>query len=642
MVGTLRHRGPDAAGVYLDQSVGLGHARLSIVDLSGGLQPLTNEDGTIWLICNGEVFNFVELTAELESRGHRFRTASDSETIVHLYEELGLDCVHALNGQFAFALWDTVRQRLVLGRDRMGIRPLFYTNVGSTLVFGSEIKALLAHPAVPRELDPVGLGQVFRTWSPLPPRTMFKGVSSLRPGHLLVVNRDGRRIQRYWQPRFDCDRAPVKDAQEAAEQLRDLLTDATRIRLRADVPVAAYVSGGLDSSATAALARRELGASLETFAVAFDEGEFDERAHQERVARSLGTRHHTITCQAEDIARVFPDVVWHAETPLLRTAPAPLYLLAGLTSAHGLKVVLTGEGADEVLLGYDIFKETKVRAFWADQPGSRLRPALLKRLYTHIPELSRPSSSYLQAFFGAGLDQARAPGFSHLLRWQNTSRLHGYFTDEVRAAIEAAGDTELDALLESQASIADPVARAQQLEMATFLDPYLLASQGDRMTMAHGVEGRFPFLDYRLVEFCNALPAHLKMPGLHEKVLLKRATADLVPPEVLARPKQPFRAPIRAAFAGPHSPDYVREVLDPRRLAADGIFKSDKVSWLLRRATQTQRMGEVDHMALVGLVSYGLFRRAFWDEYTTRASGRTDDIVTLTPSCSPALETTTV
>ena len=628
MIGMVRHRGPEAAGLYVDDEVGLGHARLSIVDLAGGLQPLSSQDDSIWLIVNGEVFNYVELRAELEARGHRFKTGSDCETILHLYEEQGPDCVHALNGDFAFALWDRNRRQLVLARDRVGVRPLFYTEADGQLVFGSEIKALLTRPGVSREIDPVALGQVFSSWSPVPPRTMFEGISTLRPGHMLIANPRGTTIRQYWGVSFPERGAqpPMGDG-EAAEALRELLLDATRLRLRADVPVGSYVSGGLDSSAVTALARRYTTNKLQTFAVSFTDGEYDERPHQERVARMLGTEHHTVTCGSEDIARVFPDVVWHAETPLLRTAPAPLYILAGLVRQHDFKVVLTGEGADEFLVGYDIFKEARIRAFWARQPDSKLRPLLLKRLYGHIPEMARPSQSYLEAFFGADLDQAGAPGFSHATRWRNGERLHRYFSAEVQAAIAAGGAAELDALLADNAAAWDPVSRAQYNEITTFLDPYLLSSQGDRVAMAHAVEGRFPFLDHRVIEFANSLPPSMKLRGLNEKALLKRAVADLLPPEILERPKQPFRAPIRAAFAGPDAPDYVRELLDPAVVAADGMFKPQAVSWLLNRARTGARLSEIENMALVGIISFGLFRRAFWDEFSARARTPADDVV---------------
>ena len=626
MVAAVSHRGPEASGLYVDDRVGLGHARLSIIDLEGGLQPLTNEDESLWLVCNGEIFNYVELRAELESRGHRFRSGSDCETILHLYEEQGPACVDQLNGQFAFALWDSRRGQLLLARDRLGIRPLFYTEAGGWLIFGSEIKALLTQAVVPRELDVVALGQVFTSWAPLPPRTMFQGIQTLRPGHLLIASRAGTTVQQYWRLEFPERGAEPPLSEEAAkERLRELLLDATRLQLRADVPVAAYVSGGLDSSAVTALARRCTNGTLETFGVAFTDGQYDERPHQERVARMLGTEHHTLVCHAEDIAEAFPDVIWHAETPLLRTAPAPLYRLARLVREHGFKVVLTGEGADEFLVGYEIFQETSVRAFWARQPDSRLRPLLLRRLYGYIPEIGQTAQAYLEAFFGVGLDQPDARAFSHLVRWSNTARLHRYFTPEVQTVIAEQSRAELEAALAEQGDAWHPVSRAQFNEVTTFLAPYLLSSQGDRVAMAHAVEGRFPFLDHRLVEFCNSLPPRLKLRGLNAKALLKQAVADLLPPEILARPKQPFRAPIRAAFAGSAAPDYVRELLDPTAVAADGVFRPQAAAWLLKRASGDHRLSEIENMALVGLVSFGLFRRAFWQELDARLQAKSDD-----------------
>jgi asparagine synthase (glutamine-hydrolysing) len=629
MVAAVRHRGPDAAGLYLSDDVALGHARLSIIDLAGGLQPLTNEDESLWLVCNGEIFNYVELRAELEARGHRFRTGSDCETIVHLYEEEGPGCLSRLNGQFALALWDRRQRQLLLARDRLGIRPLYYAEAGGYLAFGSEIKALLALPFIPREVDPVALGQVFTTWAPVPPRTMFQGIASLRPGHLLLVTADHTVQEQYWRleyPEWEADR-PMTEP-EAAERLRDLLDDATRLQLRADVPVAAYVSGGLDSSTTTALAQRRTTGRLETFGISFTDDEFDERPHQERVARMLGTEHHTLLCRSEDIARALPEVIWHAETPLVRTAPAPLYLLAKLVRQHGFKVVLTGEGADEILLGYDIFKETAARLFWSRQRDSKMRPALLRRLYAHIPDMAKTAQPYLEAFFGAGLDRPDAPGFSHRLRWNNTARLHRYFTDEVRSVIASQEAEDLDALLAEQEANWHPVSCAQHTEITTFLDPYLLSSQGDRVAMAHAVEGRVPFLDHRVVEFCNGLPPRMKLHGLREKVLLKRAVADLLPTDILERPKQPFRAPIREAFVGAGAPEYVQEVLDPARVAADGMFKPQAVTWLLNRASGEGRLGELDNMALVGLISAGLFRSAFLDGSHSRwPRYQTDSVV---------------
>jgi len=334
MLGMLRHRGPDEFGILLDGEVGLGNARLSIIDLSGGSQPISNEDETLWIVFNGEIFNYIELRADLEARGHRFTTSSDTEVILHLYEEYGPHCFDKMNGQWGIAIWDTEKRRLLLSRDRLGVRPLFYTQVGTTLLFGSEIKAILSDSRVTAEIDPNVVDQIFRFWTPLSPNTVFHGIKELPPGHFLIADRDSIQIERYWANHF-----PRKDAASAnghmrmgdvVEQFRELLIDACRIRLRADVPVGAYLSGGLDSSTIAAVVRRYTSNRLVTFSIALSDEKYDESEFQKQMAAHLGTDHHVVRATHADIGRVLPDVVWHTEIPIMRTAPAPMFLLSKL------------------------------------------------------------------------------------------------------------------------------------------------------------------------------------------------------------------------------------------------------------------------------------------------------------------------
>jgi asparagine synthase (glutamine-hydrolysing) len=624
MLTVLHHRGPEAAGVWEGDGVALGHARLSIIDIEGGLQPLANEDRTVWASVNGEVFNYIELGAELRAAGHRFRTASDSEVLVHLYEDDGPALLERLNGQYAFALWDDVRRQLVLGRDRLGVRPLFYTVVDRCLLFASEIKALLTDPRVARRPDLVALDQVFTYGSALPGRTMFEGIYEVPAGSYLVAG-PGREpvVRQYWSPTFEGDRPGTH--QDHADHLRELLVDATRLRLRADVPVGAYVSGGLDSSAIAAIAAGQSN-HLETFSIAFEDGAYDERPYQELVARELGTEHHVVECRPADIAEVFPDVVWHAETPLLRTGPAPLFILSALVRRHGFKVVLTGEGADEFLAGYDIFKEAMVRRFWARDPSSAIRPQLLRRLYGNVAGLQRSPQAYREAYFKQGLAEADDPHFSHMLRWRSTARLKRLFGADVRQAVAGHDqDQELAGVLGSAYTEWDALSRAQHLEVRTFLTPYLLSSQGDRVAMAHSVEGRFPFLDHRVVELASSIPGTARMVGLHEKAVLKRAVSDLVPPSVRRRVKQPYRAPIGAVFCGDDSPAYVREVLEPRAVRDAGLFDPDAVAQLTAKCRSRAHLGEMDEMALVGVLSAQLWYSTFISSArTTGAATRTD------------------
>ncbi len=624
MLAMIRHRGPDQFGIYLDEQVGLGNARLSIIDLSGGQQPITNEDGTLWTVFNGEIFNYPELRPALEARGHRFATHCDTEIILHLYEDYGPDCLQFLNGQFAIAIWDTKTQTLFLARDRVGVRPVFYTTVNDALIFGSEIKAILADPRVQAEIDPVALDQVFTFWSPQTPRTIFRDIVMLPPGHYLLARQGQITLHPYWQVNFpdgeNSATSSVSAHDELAyiEELRRLLVDAAQIRLRADVPVGAYLSGGLDSSIIAAIIRHHTSNRLDTFSIAFSDPDFDESAYQYQMADLLGTDHQVVHATYEDIGRVFPEVVWHAETPLLRTAPAPMYLLAKLVRQNNFKVVLTGEGADEFLAGYNIFKEAKVRRFWAKQPNSRLRPLLLKRLYPYIQDLAGGSMSLLASFFGKGLTQTASPDYSHIIRWHNTGRTRRFLSEEVSQTVAAQASHDNSTLIyPPNFEQWGPLQQAQYLEITTFLSPYLLSSQGDRMGMAHAVEGRFPFLDHRVIEFCNNLPANLKLRGLKEKYLLKKVAQNWLPDEIWQRPKRPYRAPIHRSFFPPNgkqideSLEYVREMLSPPMLTAAGLFKPAAVSLLVNKIERGQRLGETDDMALAGILSSQLVYQQF-------------------------------
>jgi len=639
MLNAIRHRGPDQFGVYrfrgARRSVGLGNARLSIIDLGGGQQPISNEDGTFWIVFNGEIFNYVELREQLLEDGHLLTTDSDTEVIVHLYEQYGPGCVEHLNGQFALAIWDERRERLFLARDRVGIRPLYYARRNGGLVFGSEIKSLLAHPDVSAELDPVALDQIFTYWSPLSPRTAFRGISTLPPGHWMLVDSGGQpRIERYWRPEFPAAGSEsTQTPDDARDELRELLVDATRLRLRADVPVGAYLSGGLDSSAITALIHHHTENRLETFSIAFTDEAFDESPFQRRMAKHLGTRHHLITCNHADVGRVFPDVMWHTETPITRTSPAPLFLLSAMVRDHDFKVVLTGEGADEFLAGYNIFKEAKVRRFWARQPESAWRHALLERLYPYIGSLPGGGAAYLKQFFGQGLQETGRPDYSHQIRWRNTSRAKRLFSRELAAAVEAGGNESGKPFLPEQMlpdgfDQLSPLARAQYLEATIFLPDYLLCSQGDRMGMAHSVEGRFPFLDHRVIEFCNKLPPRMKLAGLNEKQLLKRAVSDLLPNDVWQRRKQPYRAPIHAAFFPGGKPlAWVADVLSPHKLREFGYFDGDATAMLLKKLDRFGRLSETDDMALAGLLSTLLVHQRFVADYRTPPPlGEDDDV----------------
>lgn len=614
MLGELRHRGPDGEGAAVFDGAGLAHTRLSIIDLSAGAQPMSNDDGSVSITFNGEIFNYVELRNELIAGGHRFRTESDTEVIIRLYEELGPDCVERLNGDFAFAIWDQRQRRMMLARDRMGVRPLFFTRAGDALYFASEVKALLQVPGIVATLDPIALDQIFTLWFPLAPRTIFQGISELPPAHLLLAGESGSSVRRYWSLEFPDARDAPRGCRddELADQVRELLIDATRIRLRSDVPVGAYLSGGLDSSLVAAMAGRLAPGRLRTFSVRFDTPEFDESEYQREMSDALGTDHSAVLCRPSDIGKIFPSVVRHAERPILRTAPAPLQLLSELVRDEAFKVVLTGEGADEVFGGYDIFKEAKLRRFCARQPNSLRRPLLFRRLYPYLPKLQAQSSAYLKAFFATDLDAVDDPLFSHLPRFRTTAGTKLFFSGDLRSSLAG-----YDALDDLRGSLPEafprwhPLSQAQYLETAYLLPGYILSSQGDRVAMANAVEGRFPFLDHRVVEMAARIPPSSKVRGLSEKDILRKAARGLVPVRMAERPKQPYRAPDSASFLGGPRHDYVERLLAPPALSEGGLFDLPAVTKLLAKARSGRAGGFRDNASLTGILSTQLWRETF-------------------------------
>jgi asparagine synthase (glutamine-hydrolysing) len=618
MAAALEHRGPDELGLYRDERAGLAHTRLSIIDLATGQQPLTNEDETLWLVFNGEIFNYLELRAELLALGHRFRTHSDSEVIVHAYEAWGEDAFARMNGQWAVALWDARAGKLVLSRDRMGVRPLYLCEHAGTLYFASEIKAIFAaNPELPRRLDPYGLEQTFTFWTVVAPTTAFAGVQELEPGFVRSYQ-DGRQHERrYWQASYaerDGAHAFEGTLDDAVVAVEAALRKAVELRmLRADVPVGSYLSGGLDSSLIAALGRRFAGDRFHTFSMRFEDAEYDETRFQQQMVSRLGSDHHEIVVSRDQIAHAFRDVVHHAERPLLRTAPAPLFLLSKLVREHGIKVVLTGEGADEMFGGYDLFREGKLRRFWARRPESRLRPRLLERLYPYLARSPVAQRELARQFFGRGLEHAAEPGFAHQTRWQGTAALQRFLRADYRAPAGMAV-AELLADLPPEFARWGSLAQDQHLEIRTLMSGYLLSAQGDRMLMAHSVEGRFPFLDKDVIALAQSLPDSFKLRVLDEKHVLKRVARDWVPAEIIERTKQPYRSPDALAFTGAHVPEYVADALSESRVAAAGVFEPRAVAQLWRkcraRAGDAQ-FSNADNMALIGVLSTQLLHERF-------------------------------
>jgi len=621
MLTRIKHRGPDQSGIVLGNEIGLGSVRLSILDLDNGRMPLSNEDDTLWIVFNGEIFNHLELKKDLQKKKHVFRTSTDTEVVLHLYEEYGVQSLSKLNGQFAIAIWDTLKKELFLARDRVGIRPLFYSKVNDGIAFASEMKALFEHPQIEAEISPVALTQVFTFWTTLSPLTIFKDVFEVQPGHFILANETEIKEEKYWELplcKFNGYRDLTLD--EAVDEFRDLFSDAVKIRLRADVPVGAYLSGGLDSSITTSFIKENNQDQLQTFSLGFADKEFDETDFQNEAVKFFETDHNSIKCESNDISQIFSDVIWHLETPILRSSPSPMALLSGLVRKNNIKVVITGEGADELLGGYNIFKEALIRQFWAKDPNSKYRPLLLKRLYPYMSQMT--GAKALNLFFSYKLTETDSLVYSHLLRWNNTSRIKKYFSDDLKVKL---GDyypiDELERDLVDKFQNVDLLSRAQWLEIKLFMSGYLLSSQGDRMAMANSVEGRYPFLDHRVIEFCMKLPQEFKVKCLNEKVLLKKMMEGKLPDQIINRSKQAYRAPTIDNF----NSDYMKDMLSEKQIKHSGIFNYDMVKKLVLKMNSKRNISEVDKMAYMGILSTQILDNLFVQKH--RADLNKSDLI---------------
>ncbi|RLC08302.1 MAG: asparagine synthetase B [Deltaproteobacteria bacterium] len=464
------------------------------------------------------------------------------------------------------------------------------------------------------------MSEIFTSWTPAGSGTPFEDIYQIPPGHFAAFSKEGFSIKPYWRLSFDQVETKEQDISDWVDEFSALILDATRIRLRADVPVGAYLSGGIDSTYISSLVKRNFNNRLSTFSVMFTDKKYDEASFQKTAIDSLNTEHHGIQCSEADIGSAFPKIIWHTEMPIFRTAPAPLFQLSKLVRDTNFKVVLTGEGADEMFAGYNIFKEDRVRRFWAKQPDSTIRPALLAKLYPYIfDQKNGRSKIFTQKFFKNKLEETDSPVYSHLLRWQNTSQIQNFIADGFRdqmANLKDFVEGYRSSLPENFMSW-HPLARAQYTEITLFLSNYLLSSQGDRMAMANSVEGRYPYLDHRVMEFATRVPPKFKMNGLTEKYILKKSAKGTIPQELIDRPKQPYRAPISRCFFGDEPLDYVDEMLSEEKLGDYGYFNQDKVIRLKAKCQKQdgQLMSERENMAIVGILSTQLLHHHFIENF---------------------------
>lgn len=622
MLSLINHRGPDESGVLIDQNIGIGNVRLSIIDLSSGQQPMSDVSGRYWIVYNGEVFNYSELRNDLIKKGIPLKTNCDTEVVVQMFALYGSDCLNQLNGQFAFCIWDSEKKELFLARDRVGIRPLFYWYQNGSFAFCSEIKGLFVLDQIERSLDIESLSQIFTFWTTISPKTPFNNILEVKPGHFMRVNSEGIQEQKYWNLSYSTERnKPKPNFNDAVEELDELLHDAVKIRLRADVPVGAYLSGGLDSSVTTSYIKSINPEVLNTFSIGFANKDFDESVFQTEAARYFNTNHTAFTCTSEEIADSFAETIWHTEFPILRTSPTPMFLLSKKVRESNIKVVITGEGADEVLGGYNIFKEAKIRRFWANQPDSKIRPKLLTKLYPYVPVLKNSPELSLKMFYGYKLSETGNPFYSHLLRWNNTSRLKSLFSTELSTSLNGSDAvSELYSTLPADFENWSNLAKSQYIETRIFMSSYLLSSQGDRMAMGNSVEGRYPFLDYRVIEYCSNLPDSFKLNCLNEKFILKKLSQGRIPESISNRTKQAYRAPISDSFFSQRTPDYINEILSDSLIQSFGIFDPAKVKNLIQKVKQQKTVTEIDQMAIVAIISTQLLYKMFiLDPITTNS-----------------------
>jgi asparagine synthase (glutamine-hydrolysing) len=611
MLNVIGYRGPDECTGFVKDGAALGSVRLSIVDLLGGTQPALARDGRVAVVFNGEIYNYRKLMADLELSGIRFSTNSEVETLLNLFLSFGEGMFERIRGQFAVAVWDGRENRLYLARDRVGINPLFWHLDDRGITFASEIKALAARPHIRLRLNPQSLVQTFRLWTNVGDTSAFEGIHQVPPAHYLVFDGRDVRLQRYWDWPLPDTVEPLHFAtdSEYTGAFADAFNASIERQRMADVPVASFLSGGIDSSAVAAVFQRQLGnEKLKTYSVTFDDAEYDESEAQRKVSEHLGLDHTSINISPRDISDHFRRIVWHAETPLFRAAATPLFLLSKRVREDGIKVVLTGEGADELLLGYNLFREVAVRRFWSRNPNSEWRGHLLRRLYQYLPQFQNPRYfNLLREFYRQTLIDPDNPHYAMSVRWSGSANLGRYFSAEMREFASSHDPiSDLERWLPRDYWRADDISKAQSVEVSTLLGNYLLSSQGDRMALAHSVEARYPYLDDEFIEFCARLPKRIKLRGLADKFVLRNAVKGLLPDEVRKRPKIAYSAPdINGFVVNGRLPDYAADLLSSETISRVGLFDAVQVENLRKRATGStiSRTNFRDNMAFVLVLS---------------------------------------
>lgn len=607
MMAPMGHRGPDAWGVYMTSNVGLGHLRLSIIDISNGHQPMNSPASC--LSYNGEIYNYIELRKELEQLGRSFITSSDTEVVQQALEEWGPDAaLKKFNGQFAILFWDKNSHRLIAARDRFGIRPLYYLQWKNALYFASEMKAFDAIPGYRREWSPQDLLTHSLMWNTLGSNTVFQDIQSLPGGHWASFSLQLTKTEHIYYDIGLTETHTPDSFEDCKISLREQLTDAVRLRLRSDVPVGCYLSGGIDSSVITLLVKQVQKERFKTFSVAFTDNEYDESNYQDEMVSLLNSQHIQKTIDADHINENFLKAAYHFERPVFRTAPLPLYLLSESVAKENIKVILTGEAADEILCGYDTFKEIQMLQHWENGASRDTITGYLKDLYPHLSHYKDEGKlGFLEMYYEGFLGKTNGPSAGLAVRMHNNQVLSNYFNKDWNLAIDMdAMEAEVDSYIPQHVKEWPVIKRNQYLEMKTLLSGYLLSAQGDRMAMAHSIEGRFPFLDHRIVDWAFQLPEKFKLHNMQSKYILKETFRDDLPASIINRPKRPYMAPDLKSFIRNGIPTEIAEsFLNVETIKDYGLFDPKMVARMLfkhqrRKATE---IGYRDNMLISFIIS---------------------------------------
>lgn len=610
MTAALEHRGPDGWGTYISDLVGLGHRRLSIIDLSGGDQPICTDNYVI--VFNGEIYNYLELREELEKSGHKFITNSDTEVALRVFEQFGENAFTRFNGQFAMLIWDKKKKKLTAARDRYGIRPLYILKYNSSYFFASEVKSFKQIPGFKLNFNFENLFEHALLWNTLGDSTVYQNIRTVESGTYEIYSEDGNppRIKRFYEigESYNADKTKIISFEEAREEFTELLSDSIRLRLRSDVPVANYLSGGLDSSVVTYLTYKIKKEKFKIFSIRFNDKDFDESLYQDEMTKHILSKHSSVIMDYKTISEKLYDTIKHTERPVFRTAPVPMFCLSKLVRSNNIKVVLTGEAADEILYGYDSYKELRLLELMSNNAEKTAIDSFISMLYPHLHHYKdKKRIGFLKMYYEDLVPYYDNELVSLNIRLNNNSVIKNYFNKDFNIEFDRNKVLErVRSILPENYKSFTLLQKNQFLEMKTLLSGYLLSSQGDRMSLSHGVEGRYPFLDHKIVETLFNYPDEYKLKGLSQKYILKETFKGKIPGSIIKRPKLPYMAPdLKSFFKNGKLVDSINEFLSDSSINTHGIFNNKFIKRLIRKYEDRpiDKIGYRDNMLMTFIIS---------------------------------------